>query len=95
LEQTESSLVKPGSIQKVVRKCNPNNSRCIKGTWVTDIPTFEKKHFLLQNNDILKRIWKVVGGDDFSDSYPEKYEPFFLKEGHSENILDPNEDWDR
>jgi hypothetical protein len=58
-------------------------------------PTFEKKHFLLQSSDIPKRIWKVVGGGDLSDSSPEKHEPFFLKEGHSENILDPNEDWDR
>jgi len=67
----------------------------MKGKWVMGIPTFEKKHFLLQNSDIPKHIWKVVGEGDFSDSYPEKYEPSSLKESHSENILDPNEDWGR
>jgi hypothetical protein len=50
---------------------------------------------LPQNNDIPKRIWKVDGGGDFSGSSSEKSEPFFLREGHSENISGPNEDWDR
>jgi hypothetical protein len=43
----------------------------MKGPWVMDIPIFGKKHFLLQSSDIPKRIWKVVGGGDFPDSYPE------------------------
>jgi hypothetical protein len=67
----------------------------MRGKWVTGIPTFGKKHSLLQSSDIPKRIGKVVGGGDSSDSYPEKNEPFSLEGGHSENILDPNEDWDR
>jgi hypothetical protein len=50
---------------------------------------------LLRSSDTPKHIGIVVGGGDFSDSSPEKYELFFLKEGHSENISDPNEDWDR
>ena len=67
----------------------------MKGMLAMGIPIFEKKRFWPQNSDIPKHIWKVVGGGDFSDAYPEAYEPFFSREGHSENILDPNEDWDR
>ena len=55
------------------------------------IPIFEKRHFLLQSSDILKRTLKVVEGADFSDSCSKKYEPFFSKEDRSENILDSNE----
>jgi len=55
------------------------------------IPTFEKKRFWLQNSDILMHIWKVVEGGDFLDSCSIRYEPFFLKGGRSENILDPSE----
>jgi len=56
-----------------------------------DIPTFEKKHFLPQSNDIPKHIWKVVEAADFLDSCSKRHEPFFSKGSHSENILDPNE----
>jgi hypothetical protein len=63
----------------------------MKGKSAMGTPIFEKKHFLPQNSDILKHIWKVVEGGDFSDSYSKKYEPFFLEGGRSENILDPNE----
>ncbi len=59
------------------------------------IPTFEKKHFLLQNNGIPKHIWKVVEGGDSSDFCSKKYEPFFSKGGRPENISDPNEGWGR
>jgi hypothetical protein len=60
-----------------------------------DIPTFENKHFLRQNSDILKHIWKVAQGGDSSGSYEEIDELSFPEDDRSQNTLDPNENWDR
>jgi hypothetical protein len=37
----------------------------MKGRKAMGIPIFERKHFLLQNSDIPKHIWKVVEGGGF------------------------------
>jgi hypothetical protein len=41
----------------------------MKVRWVMDIPTFGKKHSLLQNNDILKHTLRAVGGGDSGDFF--------------------------
>jgi hypothetical protein len=59
------------------------------------IPIFEKKHFLLQNSDIPKHTWKVVEGGDSLGLHSEKFQPSFVKDDRSQNILDSNEDRDQ
>jgi len=67
----------------------------MKGMLAMGIPTFERKHSLLQSSDIPKHIWTVAEAGDFGEIYLGRCELFSLTGDHPRNILDPNEDWNQ